>query len=65
MSIEEYMNEGTYNWKKHAEFLKDNLRHVVITEFTPSGEESHLYILFEKDGKVYNTNNEVVAPASM
>lgn len=60
--IEEYMNNSCYNWNKYAEFNKGGLRHVVISEIDPNGEESELYILHEDKsiGKVYNCYEEVV-----
>lgn len=58
MLIKQYMREATYNYKLHATFGKDGMLHYVITEFTPSGQESKFYILHEKDNTIFNENGQ-------
>lgn len=60
MSIEEYMNNNTYSWTLYSEFEKDGFKYFVVTEYTPTGEESDLYMLLEKDGKIFNILGDMI-----
>lgn len=43
--IEEYLNECTYNYKVYSKVTKNNATYALVTEFTPTGEESDVYLL--------------------
>lgn len=58
--IKKYLEENTYGFTIYAEFEKNGLKHVVATEHTPSGSECELFFLYEKDGKIFNQNDDDV-----
>lgn len=55
-SIEEYMDKTCYSWSKLAEYVWQDARYMVVTEYG----HSLPYTLHEKDGVVYNMYNEIV-----
>lgn len=56
--IREYLNEVTYKYVIHKEYVNNGLKHVLVEEFEPSGQSGGSYVLFEKDGHVYNEEGE-------
>jgi len=50
---------GGYRWVAHAEFMHNDYRYVVISEYSPNGE-SNMYILHTNGLAVFNANGENV-----
>lgn len=61
VEIERYLKMTTHRYKIYNEFVKDQKPHVIVTEFTPSGEESRLYVLYQDGNRIVNGNGRVCA----
>lgn len=60
MSIEEYLNQVTYDWAFDFEFTKGNTRFVFYSELTPSGQKEKPTVLYEENGNIYNQTGNIV-----
>lgn len=60
MTIEQYLDQTEYNWKKLFEFVRDNARYLIYEEINPSGDQIEVHVLFEQDGNIYNDDNQII-----
>lgn len=64
MDIREYLGKATYSFNIIHEVEVDDIKFAVVTEGTPFGGESEPFVLYEKDGVIFNKyNDNMVCPS--
>lgn len=58
--IKEYLKDATYNFKILNEIEVNGKIWYTVVEFSPLGEIQEPYLLYVKDNKIYNSNNDNV-----
>jgi len=58
--LEKYLQQTTHNYTIHSTFKKDNMEHIVATEFSPTGKESDFFILKQDGNQIFNDHGTLV-----